>query len=322
MLRRRAIQAGLCIALLPVLAGCKHPQKPLRLGSIVFTGYEPVFLARELGWLDENQVRLIELFSNTDGLRALAAGQLEAAQVTLDEFLTARSDDLDLRILAVLDESAGADAVIARPGLRDPQQIRGLRIAVESGAAGAVMLTEFLRHQGLAAQDVQTVPFTMDRTLEAYRTAQADLFITAEPWLTQLENEGGLRVFDSTAIPGRIVDVLVARADALERHSDALRHLVQSHFRAVQFLKNQPDVAARLMAPRLQMPPNQVLASLRGLVQPDAATSLRMLQDGSAFAQGLAELQKLMLDEKLILRAPGNPRLFDTRFHPPLGNPT
>ena len=34
--------------------------------------------------------------------------------------------------------------------------------------------------------------------------------MTAEPWASQLEALGGLRVFDSTAIPGRIVDVMVA----------------------------------------------------------------------------------------------------------------
>jgi NitT/TauT family transport system substrate-binding protein len=316
MHRRHAMQAALLLGLLPALSACTAPVKPLRLGSIVFTGYEPVFLARELGWLDESQVRLIELFSNTDGLRALAAGQLEAAQLTLDEFITARADGLNLRIVAVLDESSGADAVIARPGLRDPQQLKGLRIAVEEGAAGAVMLAEYLRHRGLTPQDVQTVPMTLDRSLQAYRSGLADLFISAEPWVSQLEAEGGQRVFDSRALPGRIVDVMVARADALAVHGQAIEHLVHSHFRAVQFLKNQPDVAVRLMAPRLQMQPPQVLAALRGLVQPDAVGSRQMLQDGSPFMAGLLELQKRMLDDRLIQRLANSQPLFDTRFHP------
>jgi NitT/TauT family transport system substrate-binding protein len=316
------MQAALLLGLLPGLSACTAPIRPLRLGSIVFTGYEPVFLARELGWLDERQVRLIELFSNTDCLRALSAGQLEAAQLTLDEFITARADGLDLRIVAVLDESAGADAVIARTGLRDPSQIKGLRIAVEPGAAGAVMLAEFLRHHGLAPQDVQTVPLTLDRNLEAYRGGLADLFISAEPWVSLLEAEGGLRVFDSSALPGRIVDVMVARADALAVHGKAIEHLVHSHFRAVQFLKNQPDVAARLMAPRLQMQAPQVLAALRGLVQPDSLSSHQMLQDGSAFMTGLLELQKRMLDDRLIQRLPSSEPLFDPRFHPTSAPPT
>jgi len=306
----------LLLGWLPALTACKPPTKPLRLGSIVFTGYETVFLARELGWLDHHQVRLIELFSNTDGLRALAAGQLEAAQLTLDEFLTARSDGLDLRIVAVLDESAGADAVIARPGLRDPSQVKGLRIAVEDGAAGAVMLAAFLRHHGLQPKDVQAVSLTLDRSLEAYRNGLADLFISAEPWVTRLEAEGGQRVFDSRALPGRIVDVMAVRADVLDSHGEALEHVVHQHFRALQFLKIQPDVAARLMAPRLQMAPQEVLGSLRGLIQPDAQTSRQMLDNNSPFMTGLLELQTLMLNDRLFDRLPSDPRLFDNRFHP------
>lgn len=63
----------------PFAAGCSAPTPPLRVGSLVFPGYELVFLARESGWLDPALVRLIEMRSNTDALRALASGQLEAA---------------------------------------------------------------------------------------------------------------------------------------------------------------------------------------------------------------------------------------------------
>jgi len=158
---RRRQWLGLATAAVVVgaagLAGC-HQQPPLRLGSIVFTGYEPVFMARELGWLDPALVRLVELYSNTDALRALAAGQIEAAQLTVDEFLSGRAEGLDLRIIAVLDESLGADVVIAHPQLHDRQDIRGRRIAVEDGAVGAVMLSAFLNARGVEPSDVVTVP--------------------------------------------------------------------------------------------------------------------------------------------------------------------
>jgi len=49
--------------------------------------------------------------------------------------------------------------------------------------------------------------------------------ITAEPWASQIEAAGGHRLFDSTRMPGRIVDVMVAHAQAVRTllHGEPVR---------------------------------------------------------------------------------------------------
>lgn len=312
---RRAMLLGLGGAL--CLGGCRAPTPPLRLGSIVFSGYEPVFLARSLGWLDPNQVRLVELLSNTDTLRALAAHQIEAAQLTLDEFLTARAGGLDLRVIAVLDLSQGADAVVARPGLTNPTSLKGRKVAVEDGAVGAVMLSAFLRANGLQASDITKVPYTMDRSLDDFKAGVADLFVTASPWLGQLEAAGGRRLFDSAAIPERIVDVLVARTDVFNTHAAALRQVVQAHFQAVARFKAAPETVLSLMAPRLQLPPSEVRAAFEGLMLPDAHTSASMLGAQGPLLSQVKTLLEVMVQDGLLRQTFPLNELFDTRFHPP-----
>lgn len=312
--RQWLLRAGAILCLPTTLAAC-YPN-PLRLGSIVFTGYEPIFLARDKGWLPEQQVRLIELLSNTDTLRALAAERIEGAQLTLDEFLTARAEGLDLRILAVLDQSAGADAIVARPGLHSNHNFKGLRVAVEEGAVGAVMLSAFLSAHGLAVTDVQKISMTLDQSVDLFRKGAADLFITAEPWITQLEEIGGKRVFDSTEIPGRIVDVMVVRANAIEPYRDALHTLVAAHFKALTFISEHPTEAAQLMAPRLQISPEQMTQAMNGLIQPDAATSKAMLLPSSPLTEQITALQSLMLRNGLISTRPQASTVFEPRFHP------
>lgn len=312
--RQWLLRTGAMLCLPATLTGCH--QNPLRLGSIVFTGYEPIFLAREKGWLPEQQVRLIELLSNTDTLRALAAERIEVAQLTLDEFLTARAEGLDLRILAVLDQSAGADAIVARPGLHSNHRFKGLRVAVEEGAVGAVMLSAFLSAHGLAVTDVRKISMTMDQSVDLFRKGAADLFITAEPWITQLEEVGGKRVFDSTEIPGRIIDVMVVRTSAIEPYQEALRTLVAAHFRALTFIREHPTEAAQLMAPRLQTSPEQMTTAMKGLIQPDAATSKAMLLPGSPLTEQITALQSLMLRNGLISTRPQASTIFEPRFHP------
>lgn len=194
--RRSALRAAAALAVAPALMACSPPMPPMRMGSIVFPGYELIFLAREMGWLDERQVRLVELLSNTDALRALAAGQLEAAQLTLDEVLSARADGIDLKVVLILDVSDGADVVLARPPLT-LRQLEGRRIAVEDSAGGAIMLSAVLAAAGLRVEQVNKVSYTLDRSVDFYKQKRADFVITVPPWAGQIEQLGARRVFDS-----------------------------------------------------------------------------------------------------------------------------
>ncbi len=313
--RRRCLLGALALAPLGLLPGCAAPADPIRLGSIVFSGYEPVFLAREMGWLPPEQVRLVELLSNTDTLRSLATLRLEAAQLTLDEFVTARADGLDLRVIAVLDISEGADAVIGQPGLRTAD-LRGKRIAYEDGAAGAVMMQSFIEAKGLKPSDVVKIPMTLDRSVEVFKQRLADYIVTAEPWVTQLEALGGERLFDSRAIPGRIVDVMVVRGDVVASRYAAIKTLVAAHFRARDYLLAEHDKAAAIIAPRLQISPEEVPSTFRGLHLPDAADSRMRMTDDKHLMSKVRALQSKMLESGLIRNQLDMNDLFDVRFHP------
>ena len=310
--RRRLLGASA----LTLLAGCSAPLPLLRVGSIVFPGYELMFVARELGLLDETRLRLVEMHSNTDTMRALATGRLEAAALTLDEAMTQRADGVDLRVLAVLDISDGADVVLSRRPLGSLSELAGKRIGVEDGAAGAVMLGALLDAAGLSPGMVVKVPMMLDGSVEAYRSGQVDAIVSAEPWAAQLEAEGAVRIFDSRAIPNRIVDVLVARADVLQPQAAALRQLLAGHFAALQLLREQPDKAARLMAPRLELQADAVLATMRGMKLPDAAENRSLLGPGGGLAQSVQELQLQMMGQGLLRRSVTLAELVDTSFLP------
>lgn len=293
------------------LGGCAAPQPPVRAGSIVFPGYEMVFLARELGLLDEQQVRLIEMPSNTDTLRALASGQLEAANLTLDECISARAEGLDLRVLAVLDISAGADAVYSRRPMT-LAQLAGKRIAVEDSAVGATVLGALLEAAELRPDQIVKVPTVLPSTGRDFLGGRADVVITAEPWASQIEAAGGHRLFDSTRMPGRIVDVMVARAQAVREQPAALRHLVHAHFSGLAHWRGQPADAAQRLAPRLELAPGQVAGAFRGLDLPDRQANLELMRDGGQIDATARLLQRDMLRQGLMLQSRSLSEISDT----------
>lgn len=299
------------------LTGCQAPRPPLRVGSIVFPGYELTFLARELGLLRSGELHLVEMSSNTDTLRALALGRLEAANLTLDEVLVGRNEGLDLRVVLVLDVSAGADVVMATPAVATLADLKGRRIGAEEGATGAVMLGALLDAAGLSVDQVHKVPTTLVYSVEAFKNQRLDAIVTAEPWASELEAQGAHRLFDSSAAPGLIVDVLAVRGDALARSPDTVRQLVAGHLTALARFRAEPAQVAPAMAARLRLTPDGVPGAFRGLDLPDAAANRRWLTAGGDLQRAATHLGRLMLERQLIGQAPDLAALADPRFLPP-----
>jgi NitT/TauT family transport system substrate-binding protein len=286
-----------------------------RVASIVWVGYEPLFLARELGYYDNARLRLVETPSNTDSVMALATGDVEAACLTLDECLVAREGGLDLRIVLVFDDSAGADVFMARPEIKTLADLRGKRIGVEDTANGALMLAKTLEAAGLAPDDVIKVQVFGDNQVTAYRKHQVDALVSFEPYATRLAALGAVRLLDSTRFPGLIVDVLAVRAEAVDEFRTPLTKLVDGYFRALDHLADAPDDAAARMAPRMAIGAGDVLRALRGVRMMNRADNQGWLAGTEPKMLAVArDVGGIMRKNGLLREAPRFDRLVDARF--------
>jgi len=262
---------------MPLLPGCLRAGRPLTIASHVWPGYEFMFLARREGWLPQKGLSLLETGSATDSIKALKAGTVDGAALTLDEVLRVREGGIPLTVVLVFDVSAGADAVLARPGINTPAELAGRRIGFEHSALGELMLYKLLESGSLTTKSIIQVPLTPDSHMQAWKEERLDAVITYEPELTKLEADGAHRIFDSFSVPGIILDVLAVRTSELKKHSTALEQLVLGHFRGLHHLKANRQDAVHRIAPRLGIPAQNVLDAFRGLELPDIRTNLQYL---------------------------------------------
>lgn len=317
MNRRSVLLGGAATLACMALPGCQAPSGPLRVALNDWIGYSTLFLAQELGQMDEVTVRLVEQPSNTASMMALANREVRVAALTLDEFLLAREGGLDVRAVLVFNESHGADVVMAHPGIADLRALKGKRIGVESSAVGALMLARLLEGAQLAPAELDKVPLTADQHVQAYAAGEVDAVITFEPMASQLRARGARALLDSSHFPGLIVDVLAAHADLPNSQHEALRRLVAGHFAAVSYLGRDPADASRLLAPHQQLTPEEVRHAFAGI-------HLLDLKDNR---QWLAGVQPRLLDSvksvagimhasRLLGRLPSLDGLVDASFLP------
>jgi NitT/TauT family transport system substrate-binding protein len=274
--RRQVLQAALPLGL--ALAGCAVEAEPgLRIGTNVWIGSEPLYLARELGHLDSKAVQLVEYPSASEVLRAFRNQAIDGMVISLDELFGLALEALQPRVIMVVDISHGADVVVGRPGMRGMKDLRGRRIAVESGALGAFVLSRALALNGMTAGDVVVVHLESNEQPSAFEKGEVDGAVTFDPYRAQLLRAGAAVLFDSTQIPGEIVDLLAVRASVLRLQPKAVQALLAGWFRAIDYLRREPGDAARRMGVRQQTSGEQFQAALRGLHIPTREENLALI---------------------------------------------
>ncbi len=92
---------------------------PIPIGTNIWIGYEPLYVARELSLFPGRAPRLVEYSSATQALSAFRSGVIDAAALTLDEAVLLSHAGLDVRVVLVFDYSDGADVLLGKPEVED-----------------------------------------------------------------------------------------------------------------------------------------------------------------------------------------------------------
>lgn len=295
------------------LVGCiQKPPDPLRVGYIVWPGYESLYLARDLGYYKDTPIRLVDYPSNSEVIRAFRNNNLQAAALTLYEALLVAETEPSARVVLILDSSNGADAILAMPKIKTLEAIKGKRVGVESGALGGFILTRALEKVNLKPKDVQIVSLGLSEHEQAFKRKKVDAVVTSEPTGSKLLADGANLLFDSSEIPGEILDVLVVREELLRTQYNATQALLDGYFSALNYLKENPQDAARRIAPREGVTPQQFLKSLEGLVIHDLQDNKQILGKTDTLSrEKVKKVSQFMLDNKLLNKQINPTSLFD-----------
>ncbi|MDT8446031.1 MAG: ABC transporter substrate-binding protein [bacterium] len=281
------------------------PSGPLVVGTNLWPGYEPLYLARAERFFSPQQVRLAEYASVNQSSRALRNGLIDAAALTLDEALLLLQSGLPVTVVLVMDISDGGDALLARPPAKTLVDLKGKVIAPEDNVLGRFMLARALTLYGLKADQFQYQKIPVNGHLEAYRNQKIDGAITFEPVRSQLIAEGARPVFDSRQIPGEILDVLVVHNSLVESQDPRVQALVDGWFLALDRMEKQPIQAARILAQRLKLSPEQVLSSYQGMrLPPNEEVTIMLEPDKGSLRQTMTRLAQLLKDQGLLTQMP------------------
>jgi NitT/TauT family transport system substrate-binding protein len=253
-MRRLIPLSPVALAVVWLIGGFPSPGRaePLRVAHTVWVGFGPLFIAREQGFFAREgiEVELIRIEDHTTTYAGLSSGQIDAVAAALQD-APAFSDPAEAPLVCVLmlDESRGADGILARRDIQTIADLEGRSVAVLHGSVTHFFLSVLLRDAGLTLDDLEVVDLSAEDAGEAFLLQEVDAAVTWEPWLSQgRQTEHGHVLTDTSEYPGLIVDGLLARADVFARRRGDFAAFARAWDAAVAFYEAHPDEAVAIMA--------------------------------------------------------------------------
>ena len=170
-------------------------------------------------WADKYDIdiEVVQINDYIESINQYTAGEFDACTMTnMDALTIPAAGGVDTTALIVGDFSDGNDGIV----LKDKSEladIEGQDVNLVELSVSHYLLARALETVGMSERDVDVVNTSDADLVAAYQTDDVTSVVTWNPLLSAItEQPGANLVFDSSQIPGEIIDLMVVNTDTLE----------------------------------------------------------------------------------------------------------
>lgn len=240
--------------------GATTPASELRLGYFAnVTHAGPVYgVATGLYQKELGATKLSTQVFNAGpaAVEALFGGGIDAAYLgpgpAVNAFLKSDGD-----VVLVAGATSGGAALVVKPGITDPSQLKGKKIAdPQTGGTQDIALRTYLSGKGFKEDaqgggDVTIIAEENAQTLDLFKSGGIDGAWVPEPWASRLVLEGGGTVLqDEKGLwpDGRFVTTnLLVKKDFLAKHPQTVKALLTAQVEADKEITADPAKAQQVV---------------------------------------------------------------------------
>jgi NitT/TauT family transport system substrate-binding protein len=201
----------------------------LRVAWSHYTGWEPWAYAQNAGILKKwgakygIEIELTLINDYVESINLYTGGKFDACAMTNMDALTIPAvGGVDSTVIIVGDFSNGNDGIVLKNG-SSVKDLKGRSVKLVEFTVSHYMLARALEMNGLKERDVKTVNTSDSDIASIFTSDKNGTIVTWNPMLQQTRNvKGAKMVFDSSQIPGEIMDLMVVRSNAPDAFKKAL----------------------------------------------------------------------------------------------------
>lgn len=202
-------------------------QTDFKVAWSIYVGWMPWGYAADAGIVDKwaekygITIEVTQFNDYVESMNQFTAGVYDAVTLTnMDGLSIPAAGGVDTTAVIVGDFSAGNDAVILK-GETDLAAIAGQNVNLVEFSVSHYLLARALDSVGLTEREVSVVNTADPDMVGAFQTADVTAMVTWNPMVSEIAAlPDATKVFDSAQIPGEIIDLMVAKTEALEANPD------------------------------------------------------------------------------------------------------
>ncbi len=208
------------------------PKKEFKLAWTIYVGWMPWQWANETGivkkWADKYGIKIdvVQVNDYAESINQYTAGGFDALTVTnMDALSTPAVGGVDTTAVIVGDFSNGNDAVILKNKSK-LSDIKGQKVNLVEFSVSHYLLARALSTVGLKEKDLKVVNTSDADMAAAWKTKEVTSVVTWNPIVEEvLADKAAHKVFDSSQIPGEIMDLTVVNTATLKDNPDFAKAL-------------------------------------------------------------------------------------------------
>ena len=333
-MRRLAFAA----AVLVLAAGPLHAQErdSFRIAWSIYVGWMPWGWAADEGIVDKwaekygIEIEVVQINDYIESINQYTAGAFDGCVMTNMDALTIPAvGGVDSTALIVGDFSNGNDGIVSKTAT-DVGGLAGERVNLVELSVSHYLLARALEENGLAERDL-TVVNTSDADMVSVFTSTDDVehVVTWNPLLAEVAAyPGATKLFDSSEIPGEIIDMMVVDTAVLEANPDFGKALVGAWYETMAIMSGDDEAGraaraamgeasgtdragyeAQLASTRMFYDPADAVAFTRSPDLVETMDSVRQFSDRHGLLQGGLDFVGIAFPDGTVLGNAGNVKL-------------
>jgi NitT/TauT family transport system substrate-binding protein len=249
--------AALAAFLLLAGPAAAAPKTEFRVAWSIYVGWMPWPYAEETGilkkWADKYGIKisLVEVNDYVESINQYTAGAFDGVVLTNMDCLTIPSaGGVDTTAIVLGDYSNGNDAVILKHPPGSGAKLTLADIAKRKINLVQLSVSQYLLSRGLETvhlkeSDVKLVNTSDADIVAAFDTRDVEGVVTWNPQVGEvMKNPAAEKVFDSSQIPGEIIDMLAVKSDVLKDNPKLGMALVGAWYEVMGIMSGKDAASA------------------------------------------------------------------------------